>query len=252
MTTCRLSRVLLFAVLLSLAGPAGTALAEEAVGDVPEAAPRWRLTASAGTHFPLDVGARLQAEAPFRLQLATGVGVMPGPYVDVLNGLLVELGAYSDTEAALIEAALNNALIWRTHVGWRPSPRSGFYVQAGYTLVALGGGLTAAEAISAVTGRPLPDADADRQVEVTVDATLHQLSVEVGWQWELGEHWMLQASLGGFGTLAASSQLRAPNASPLVQLALEPLFAAGEDALNDTFTSYVHGGTVGLRLGYTF
>jgi hypothetical protein len=244
----QLSRVLLFAALLCLSRQANADPPGEASGD----ADRWRLTVSAGTHFPVDVGARVQAEGPLRLQLATGVGVMPGPYVDFLNTLLVELGAYSDTEAALIEAALHNSLIWRTHVGWRPFPRSGFYVQLGYTLVALGGGLTAAEAISAVTGRPVPDEASSGGVEVTVDATLHQLSGEVGWQWMLGERWMLQASVGGFGTLAASTQLSAPNASRLAQLALEPLFAGGEDYLNDTFTSYVHGGTVGVRLGYSF
>lgn len=209
----------------------------------PERGPE--LGVGAGTDFPLSVGAHLRAELPGRLQLGVAAGLLPRPYLDTINEVLVSMGAYDQNTAELIAAALHNALVLRGQLGWRPFASSGFYFSGGYTLVTLGGSLTGSEIVSAATGVSPPGSE---RVEVQATSSLHQAGVELGWRWPLGQRFRLEAAIGGFVTLAASTQMDSPD-SPVFSRLATPLFAAGENYLNDRYTSYVHAGYVGLR-GY--
>src|SRR5437868_4513066 len=83
----------------------------------------YHLGVEALTDFPIDVGAKVWAEFPYRLRVNTSIGVLPGGYVDVINGILVAADAYTNSDADLIQTALKSSLIWRIHVGWRPFKR---------------------------------------------------------------------------------------------------------------------------------
>ncbi len=122
----------------------------------PAAQEQWTFTGEVLTDFPLMVGARLQVESPRGLLLTTQLGWMPGGFLDTVHDIAVAAEWYTQLTADLISAALDDAVLWRNRVGWRPWADSGFYFGGGYAFATLGGGLGSAELISAVTGTSLP------------------------------------------------------------------------------------------------
>ncbi|MBI5544253.1 MAG: hypothetical protein HY901_10215 [Deltaproteobacteria bacterium] len=239
-----LALVLSFLLPAFALGPA-TAAADEGT---------WHLTATAGTEFPVDAGARLTVDGPWRLQLSTSLGVMPDAYLQALNDSMVAFEVYPQTTAALIQSALTNSLIWRTQLGWRPFSSWGFYFQAGYTLATLGGALTGTQALAAATGREPPETEGANRTMIEVEArsTIHMLGGELGYRWLLLDRVAIQFALGGFGTVGASTKLTAPSAPPRAAKALEPYLAEGAQYLDETYRSYVHAGYVSLQVGYRF
>ena len=207
----------------------------------------------AATDVPLDIAARVTVEGPYRLRLTTSVGWMPAGYLDLINGISVEAGWYDTTTASLIAVSLQNAIVWRTHLGWRPFPRHGFQFEVGYGMASLGGGLSAAEAVETLTGQTFPR-DAGEDLAVSLGATVHMIDVSAGWEWVIRDHLFVRADLGGAFTLAAQSHIT-PDweiTHPRVQTAVDEITAEGESYLNDTFTTYVHTPTVGLGVGWRF
>ncbi len=228
-------------VLLGLAGARPVRAAEEDA--------RWRGAAALGTEFPMSVAARGQVEAPFRLRLSTTLGVLPRPYVGAINGFLVGIKAYDQSTADLIGSALSSSLIWRTHVGYRPFRRHGFTVEAGYGLVTLGGGASAATLISAITGQAAPEAGADKNY--TISSSLHMLDVELGWEWTLFQHLFVRSALGGAFTLGSSTTIT-PQFTPRAPRLQEAFAKVGETYLNDTYRSYVFTPVASIWVGYAF
>lgn len=216
----------------------------------PQRAAPFSLSVEGGTDFPLSLGARGTLELPGRFQLSSGLGYLPRFYVETVNDALVSYGAYDRNTADVIEAALQNSLVWRSHLGWRPFENAGFYLAGGYTLITLGGGLTSGQVFSIFTGQPVPGEEAGPQV-IDAHSTLHQLSAELGWTWPLLEHLQLRAALGGFYTFEATSDLRFTDSPALTTLGA-PFLNAGENKLNNTYTTYVHGPVLTVTLGYVF
>jgi len=211
----------------------------------------WQLSVEANTDFPLNVGGRLAAELPGRLRLSTSLGYLPPPYLRAINSIAVDLGAYDEREGELIEQTLERGLVWRTHLGWRPVASAGFYVDAGYGLMALTGDASPEEVLVALTGIDPPDEEGalDRRYEVR--STLHMVDVELGWRWLVGERFTGRLGIGAALTFAASTTVE-PQFNP-TQPALTGIFTGlAERYLDDTYEKYVHFPTVSLSLGYAF
>lgn len=207
----------------------------------------WRLAIAPQTRFPIDVGGQLVLGAPGGVELLGSAGWLPGPYVRSLNAALVALGAYSSRTGRVIEAALENSLVLRGQVGWSAG-ESGFFVRAGYTRAALGGGLTAVDLLAAALGRAPPeDVPPDAPV-LSVHSVLHMASGELGWRWRLAERLGLELSLGGFATLGARTRIELPGAELAGPLAL--FTREGEQFLDDVYRSHAHAATLGLALSY--
>jgi hypothetical protein len=225
-------------LLLMAAGPAR--------GD--EGASPWHLQVEALTEVPIDVGARVLVEGPARLRLSSGLGVLPSPYVDLINDFVVAIGGYNQQTANLIASSLSSSLVWRTHLGWRPFPRAGFVFDVGYGLVTLGGGVNAADAIAAAAGRNAPAKPGGATYNVA--STLQMIDADLGWEWKLlGDHLVVEAALGFSGTLAASTSAT-PQGS---QSRLKDAF--GEEAsnyLDGLYTSYVFTPVATVAVGYRF
>ncbi|HTR51207.1 MAG TPA: hypothetical protein VMJ10_10910 [Kofleriaceae bacterium] len=215
------------------------------------AAPDWTIAPIAGTDFPLDFYAGVQVEAPNRLRASTTIGFMPRGYVDVIDKVLVGLGAYDQDVANLIESALASSLVWRTHVGYRPWASHGFYAMAGYGLVTLGGGATASELITAATGKQLPVTDQGAPRSFDCRSTLHMADVEVGWEWHVDERWLVRAAVGGGFTFAASTSIT-PQYTPRDPRATEQLTDYGAGYLDGIYTSYVDTALITIAGGYTW
>jgi hypothetical protein len=211
----------------------------------------WHLRAEAGTDFPVHVGGCVGAEFPYRLRLSTSVGYLPGPYVDAINGVVVGLGGYDQATADLVRSALQSSLVWRTHVGWRPFPKAGFYADVGYGYVSLGGGASAAELISVVTGVKMPAADPTAGKSFDIHSSLHMLDVELGWGFLIADRITVRPALGGAFTLGSSTKIT-PAYQPRMPQIVSAFARESEAYLDDIYTSYVFTPVVSLWAGYAF
>ncbi len=209
-----------------------------------------------GTEFPIAVGVSVGVETPSRLRARLGLGTLPGPYLDTINAVSTSYGWYDDATASLISAALKGSLLIHPHVGWRPFEARGFTLGVGYQLAALGGSLSTVETVEALIGSELPLDEDDARLEVAVAASDHMITPELGWQLLLrDDSLVIHLSLGGALTVGANSTMTMEASGPLsgrVDSALEPSLTSGEELLDETFTSYVHTPTIGLRVGYRF
>lgn len=216
----------------------------------------YHLELRAQTDVPLAIGARIAAELPYRIQLSTALGGLPGGYVDVINAVVVAANGYDDATAEVIEGALSSSLVWRTHVGWRPLKRRGWYFEAGYGLVTLGGGLTGEDVLVIATGGEAPPrpAGAREVLDYDVRSTLHMLDAEVGWRWLVWhDRIVLSAALGFAGTVAAKTVIEPRSPSRLTDTAaLEAVAAEGEAYLDGIYTKYVMLPAVTVGVGWRF
>lgn len=211
----------------------------------------WKLSVEAGTDFPLSVGARVAAEFPSRLRLSTSLGWLPRPYLRAINSVAVDAGAYDRPTADLIESGLQSAVVWRTHVGWRPFAGSGFYLDVGYGLLALGGEASPEEVLVALIGIDPPGDIGDLGRSYTVGSLLHLADVELGWQWMVGERWTVRAALGGAFTFKSAATVE-PDYEPAVPALTEAFTTLAENELNDVYQQYVHLPVLSLSVGYVF
>jgi len=215
--------------------------------------PGYQLRLEVGTDFPVALGARVSAEFPLRLRVGSSLGALVGPYVDSINGVVVALGGYPQSTADLISDALQNSLVWRLQVGWRPFASLGFYVDLGYGLATLGGGATGDQILAAALGQSAPANSGGRDYDIV--STIHLVMVEIGWQWSLWhDRISLRAAVGGAFTVAASTTItpQFSTTSALEGRLVEAFTTFGEDYLDDTYTTYVHTPVISVAAGYRF
>lgn len=215
----------------------------------PAAAADWHLHGEALTDVPILMGGRVTVEGPYRLRLATTLGAMPPFYVDLINAVGEQFDGYTEVTSALVSAALESSLVWRLHAGWRPFESLGLYAELGYGLVALGGGLSSEEVIAAATGGQPSQGAADRNY--SIDAMLHMLDAEVGWEFVFWDALVLRASLGVAATLGSQTSVT-PQFEPTARRLVDALTAETERYLDDIFTTYVITPTLTIAIGYRF
>ena len=204
------------------------------------------------TEFPVYVGGRVTVEGPYRLRYSLSGGSMPAPYLDSINAVCTSFEWYDSLTADLISATLENSVVIRNHLGWRPFPKLGFQFEVGYGWVGLGGGLTGAEVIEAATGKTLSSA-VGQNLSVSAAATLHMLDATVGWDQKVWRGLHLRFDIGGAFTMASETVLTPDfDVPPRAQDAVDGLMTEGEDYLNETFQTHVHTPTVGLGVGWEF
>jgi hypothetical protein len=210
------------------------------------AAEGWSGAVAVGTDFPVSVSVRGEIEAPPRLRASMSLGILPAPYVSAINAFVIAIGGYEEDTGDLVEAAISNSLIWRTHLGFRPFPKLGLYGEVGYGLVALGGQATTSELVAGLTGREVPPGDESHTLSAS--SVLHMLDVEIGWAWLVWESWQLRAAIGGAFTVASSTTIE-PDYTPRSWRATQALTDYGEAYLNDVYTAYVFAPVVSVSFG---
>ncbi len=220
------------------------------VGGISAADDKLHLNAGAHTDLPLSVGGRVGIEFPNRFRISSSLGFLPEGYINTINSVMVSSGTYSQSTADLIRTTLKSSLVWRLHAGFRPFEKSGFHVEAGYGLVALGGGASAAEIISGTTGGALSDGGAASGKTFTVNSTLHMLDIELGWEWFWNQIYF-RASIGGAFTVASGTSVTA-NYRPTFPRITEAFAVSTETYLNEIYSRYVHTPTVSFTVGYNF
>jgi hypothetical protein len=206
------------------------------------------LTLELVTDVPLHAGGRLDMDLPSGLKLHTTLGGMPEDYIGVINSAVISLGGYDTKTAEVVAAALKDSLVWRVHVGWRPSVNDAFYLSAGYTLITLGGGVSGEDLLSLATDEE-PDSVSTAHV-YAVDSTLHLLDVEVGWSWLFLKTYTLRVSAGFSGTINASTKV-SPQFAPIGDTGenAKTFTDAVETFLDATYEGNVFTPTLSLAVG---
>lgn len=219
--------------------------------DAPGRFDPWHLDVSAQTSVPADVAGRIDVEMPARLQFTTSLGVLPGPYVDVINGVAVAAGGYDDNTASLIRSSLQRSMVWRTRLGWRPLKKRGFTFGVGYGLLALGGEARGSEVVAALTGAEPPEArPGSGSTDYDIDTVVHAIDVEIGWRFLfLKDRLVLRTAIGYLGTLGANTALEPEFEAerPMLETGFR---AASEAELDDLIESYFHAPLITISLGW--
>lgn len=247
------------------APPAPDASPEAIEGPAPEGKvrrrdrpiPAWRddglhLDTLLGTAFPLDVGGRVQLETPYRIRVGVDVGFMPGPYQDAIQGILVATGTYDEEQAQLVADSLSSSFTVAAHLGWRPLVREGFFFDAGYRYVSLGGRSTREDLLFSAAGvdRP-PELPGSEEREWDVRSSLHMVTVELGWEFVPVEHFTIRLKIGGAFTGGARARITpAFDARLIPEDVLRSVAEPSEDWLEENLKKYGHLPAIGLDIGY--
>lgn len=205
------------------------------------------------TEVPLMIGGQATLELPYRLLVQGEVGVLPGAYVNAIDSVLSGAGAYDATTSELVRSTLQNSLVVRASAGFRPFANHGLEIMGGYTLASLGGGVSARQAVEAVSGVALPAEIPDAQIQLRT--TIHSLHVSLGWRWVVADHFVIRASLAYLQSVSSSSSLAVPAsvaALPAVAARVDQVSQAMDTTLNDSYTKYAKLPVMGLSLGYRF
>jgi hypothetical protein len=205
------------------------------------------------TEVPLMIGAQATLELPYRILVQGEVGVLPAAYVNGIDGALTGAGAYDATTSTLVRSTLQNSLVVRASAGFRPFANHGLEIMGGYTLASLGGGVSARQAVEAVSGITVPAEIPDAQIQLRT--TIHSLHVSLGWRWIVGDHFVVRASLAYLQSVGSSSSLAVPAsvaALPGAAARVDQVSQAVDTTLNDAYAKYAKLPVVGLSLGYRF
>ncbi len=202
-----------------------------------------------GTDMPISVGTTVSLELPYDLRFSSSLGYLPDGYVKLINSVVESFpDTYDEATGDLIEETLQDALIWRTHVGWYIA--SGWYIDAGYGLATLGGGTSTEALISAL----IPDASTSGNGTTIFDvgSTLHMFDAELGWKHVFQKRFTFRAALGLAATVAASATVSAQSSPEGArrQRWLEQFESRTEQYLVDTYTNYVITPVFTLSVGY--
>lgn len=211
----------------------------------------WHLDAALVTDVPVALGAEITATAPHGIRLGTTLGLLPGAYVSLINGIATDAGWYDEPTADLIDEALTQAIVWTLQVGWQPWAERGLHLDIGYGLVSLGGATSSGAVLAAATGRPPLPGDDDADYDI--DSTVHTLRVDIGWRFDVYSALYIDAAIGVLTTLDATTTITPPPTDrPFTALFRRQLADDSEAFLDDTYTTYVHSPTFTLALGWRF
>lgn len=172
--------------------------------------PRVLLGVEALAELPVQMGGRLWAELPGRIRISTTLGAMPGFYLSAINTALTAGGALDNRYAKLFGAAVEDVLVWRVSLGWRPSARRGVYFSMGYMLGLLDGFLPIHLLEVAADSPPLSIPGLDRYRDgCTASTSLHMVHLELGWQWSGRSGLSLRLALGAALTASSTTTVTA-------------------------------------------
>jgi hypothetical protein len=204
--------------------------------------PPWSTDLELTSELPLGAGLRLGVEAPGRVRLGLTAGLIPAPYVGLINGAVVALGGYDEQVARLVELALDDSLIVRADLGWRPWAERGFYFAFAWRYVTFGGeveGALIADLIQVNTPGQ------SRDYAYRVDTTLHMAELELGWQWTLPWDTILRAGLGFSAAFSSDALVDAIRV-------IDDYEDTATDRLNQIFDSYAWAPLITVGLGHRF
>jgi hypothetical protein len=135
------------------------------------------LSVEGATRAPVDIGAQVTLESPYRLRLSAGYGWVPEAYSGLLNGIAKSASGNAEV-AAILDRVNYQGRTFRTLLGVRPFASSGLHLDFGYARLSLDGSLDFAS-----TGVPLLESlGGGYHAHAAMDAWLVEIGSQVeGW-----------------------------------------------------------------------
>jgi hypothetical protein len=192
------------------------------------------LDISAMTLLPLVIGGMVGFEVPGHVVMRVGAGFVSSAYVDALNSVAMDQGAYDGGSAQLASLLLNDATVLELGLGVRPWGTPGIELDVSYALLWSHRRIDMAQ-----LGGSLGDAGLD----LTIDAVHAELAwqtepadfvyfrVAVGWAQAFDHH----VSVAGAGDAATQTEMH-----------------TSADALASAVGRHAFGPTLGASLGVRF
>lgn len=210
----------------------------------------WHLGIEAVTDIPINVGGQITLVMPGGFRLSTSFGVLPRRYLETVNGVIVAAGGYDEATATLVLDLLDNPFVFRAHAGWRPSRAHGFYMEVGYGMATIDGGLASSALLASAMGQSLPPR-VPGDLEFVVDSTIHMVDVEVGWELVFADHVVLRFAVGAALTVGAHTQIT-PDEAVRNLPSIDEYTQQASEVISDIYREYVFTPTVSVDLGYRF
>lgn len=209
---------------------------------------RWLLSLEAVTNAPVDMGARVTLEAPFRARLSLGAGVVPRPYLKAVNRIVAAAGAYQERTADIVDGSFDDGSTWRAQVGFRPFAGYGFYIDGGYSRVRLSGNVYVADVAPSLGDLVIAGVSV-RDAGYRVTMTMHLWLVEIGWQARVFDRLVLGAGLGVMGTVSARTRAE-PDFEQGRSAVARALSRRATQTIDDAIETYGYLPTLTVRLGF--
>lgn len=208
------------------------------------------LGVSAGARFPMSAVAALHLEMPGRLRLSAGMGAVPSQFLGAINDALVSFEAYRPEVGDFALRTIRDTRVLQAGVAWRPVPRSGFFVEGGYSLVTVNAAVDSSEIVSGYASPQPSGAAGTPASELTMRTSLHMVSFEGGWHWNIG-HSFIRASVGGAFTASSQSELQFTDPDGSTS-DLGPVGSLAESYVERALEKHAHTPFAGVQLGYRF
>lgn len=203
---------------------------------------------AAGTRFPLELGIDAAVEVPLGFTFHLGIGWMPRFYRDMINDTAVSFGFYDETDAALVAAALEDALLITPMIGWRPPPLGGLELYGGYVMTFLGGSVSQAEA-EALSGEDLSSVPIS---EVPLSGKAHAFQIGIAYQAFVQRHVALRLSLAYFQIFDSSTSIDVTVPGAAAMRIVDRVETALDGYLGDLLTTYVKAPLFGFAVVWRF
>ncbi len=219
-------------------GSIASAQTQERANDLaaPTARPRseFALDISAMTILPLVIGGMVGFEVPGHVVIRVGGGFVPSAYLDALNSVAMDQGAYDGGSAQLASLLLSDATVLELGLGVRPWGTPGIELDVSYALLWSHRRIDTAQ---------LGGSHGDAGLDLTIDAIHAELAwqtepadfvyfrVAAGWAQAFDHH----ASLAGAGDAARQTEMH-----------------SSADAVAAAVGSHAFGPTLGASLGVRF
>jgi len=202
----------------------------------------------AGAEAPVAFGARASLRFPLGIETTLGIGYMPGWFVDGINKTMVSLDAYDLNTADLIRESLQNSLVIDFILGFDLFEPGGFFFDFGFSMITLGGSVSATSLIYQATGVDLSNYPNLLPVknEIPVSTTLYSVSGHLGYQFYLTDSFSLSLAAGVIK--AVGSYTEAEFKVPSVQT--RELQQKLNDYMQETYKKYVVSPTLTIMFGY--
>jgi hypothetical protein len=196
---------------------------------------KWMLSVESATRAPVDVGAQVTLESPYRLRLSAGYGWVPEAYSGLLTGIASSASGNS-LVAAILGHASYQGRTFRTMLGVRPFASSGLHLDLGYARLSLDGSLDLAS-----SGVPvLASLGGGYRADAAMDAWLIEIGSQVeGWGVVFG------FALGLMHVFAAHTSISAVDGAPS-----SPVLGIAAQQTDAALKSYGYVPTLTLRLGF--
>ncbi len=175
--------------------------------DPRRAAPDVALDLTATVRTPISIGIDATLTLPYGIMFTAHGGMTPDGFVELLNEIVLSLDGYGQDTAALVRRTGGGAFVLGLEAGLRPFREWGFEAHVGYTAIFASTRIDRAS-FAAATGQVLPPV----VDSVGVSATLHALTLRVGWREVLFDHLVVAGSIGWAHTVAADASLDVPGA----------------------------------------